>query len=241
MNGTPTANVGGWEPAAGLPGPGESAFRSRFLGLAKVPDRVLLTPVGFLMQRLAGSRTAPGSFWPLGAADGVPVIHGPQGRPIVDCVFAMPPGSEIVFVGLAGGLRPPASVGTWVQVDRAWAGGAWHQSTLAPAPCLPSVRAATVGSLTESWLQTESLREIADAVDLETGHVLEVAAARGVLAASLLLVSDAPPAQPFWETDLATLTPAADTLLGILRPWLRGEEGKDADAQRALPRKCRTI
>ena len=215
-------NADGWRPAPGLPGPGEDAFRSRFLGLAKAPDRVLLTPVGFLMERLAGPRTGSGSFWPLGSADEVPVIHGPQGRPIVDCVFAMPPGSELVFAGLAGGLRPPARIGTWVQVDSAWAGGAWHQSTIAPAPGLPSVRAATVGSLTESWLRTESLRDMADVVDLETGHVLEVAAARGVRAASLLLVSDAPPAQPFWETDLAALAPAADTLLGILRPWLRG-------------------
>lgn len=222
MDGSQTKNADGWGPAPGLPGPGESVFRSRFLGLAKAPDRVLLTPISFLMQRLAGSRTASGSLWPLGSADEVPVIHGPQGRPIVDCVFAMPPGSELVFAGLAGGLRPPASVGTWVQVDCAWTAGAWHKSTLVPAPGLPSVRAATVGSLTESWLRTESLREIADVVDMETGHVLEVAAARGVLAASLLLVSDAPPAHPFWETDLATLAPAADTLLGILRPWLRG-------------------
>jgi len=218
-------NALGGGPAPGLPGPGESAFRSRFLGLAQAPDRVLLTPVSFLMQRLAGPRSASGSLWPLGRADEVPVIHGPQGRPIVDCVFTMPPGSEIVFAGLAGGLSPLARIGTWVQVDCAWVGGAWHQSTLVPAPGLPSVRAATVGSLTESWLRTESLREIADVVDLETGHVLEVAAARGVKAASLLLVSDAPPAQPFWETDLATLAPAAGTLPGILRPWLRGEGG----------------
>ena len=225
MDGEQTTNADDWGPAPGLPGPGESAFRSRFLGLAEAPDRLLLTPLSFLMQRLAGPRTAPGSLWPLGFADEVPVIHGPQGRPIVDCVFALPPGSEMVFVGLAGGLRPPARIGTWVQADCAWAGGAWHQSTLVPAPGLPSVRAATVGSLTESWLRTESLREIADAVDMETGHVLEVAAARGVRAASLLLVSDTPPAQPFWETDLAALAPAADTLPGILRPWLRGEGG----------------
>ena len=207
----------------GLPGHGEAAFRSRFLGLAELPDRLLLTPVGFLAQRLAEAGTPHPSLWPGRSADGVPVIHGPQGRPIVDCVFSMPPGSAVVFVGLAGGLRPPARTGSWVRVGDAWDGGAWHRSTLTPVPGLPVVRAATVGCLTESWLRTESLREVADVVDLETSHVLEVAAARGVRAASLLLVSDEPPAQPFWETDLAALAPAAGLLLGALRPWLRGE------------------
>ncbi len=111
--------------APGLPSHGETTFRSRFLGLTELPDRLLLTPVGFLAQRLATAGTMGPSLWPARSAEGVPVIHGPQGRPIVDCVFSM-------------------------------------------------------------------------------------------------LVSDEPPGQPFWETDLAALAPAADMLLGALRPWLRG-------------------
>lgn len=206
----------------GLPPAGEATFRSRFLGLTGCPDRLVLTPLGFLAQRLAGTKTAGQGLWPTRSADGVPVIQGPQGRPIVDCVYSMPPGSEMVFAGLAGGLRPPARTGSWVQVARAWDGAAWHRSAFEPVPGLPWVRAATAGSLTESWLATESLREVADVVDLETSHVLEAAVARGVRAACLLLVSDEPPARPFWDTDLAALAPAAGLLLPALRPWLRG-------------------
>jgi hypothetical protein len=193
---------------------------------------LVLTPVGFLARRLADGGTALPGLWPTRSVGGVPVVHGPQGRAVVDCVFAMPPGSALVFVGLAGGLRPPASTGRWVRVDRAWDGAAWHRSSLAALAELPSVRAATVGSLTESWLRTDSLRAVADAVDLETSHVLEVAAARGVRATSLLLISDEPPDQPFWETDLDSLAPAADILPPVLRRWLRGAGRHRTTAQR---------
>ncbi|MBF6126602.1 hypothetical protein [Nocardia brasiliensis] len=205
----------------GLPGNGEATFRSRFMGLAEPPDRLLLTPVGFLARPLGDGGVELPGLWPAHSVEGVPVVVGPQGRPVVDCVFAMPPGSAVIFVGLAGGLRSPAKVGRWVRVEQAWDGNAWHRATFEPVPELPPVRAATVGSLTESWSQTESLRERADVVDLETSHVLAVAAARGVRAASLLLVSDEPPHKPFWDTDLAALAPAADALATALRQWRR--------------------
>jgi nucleoside phosphorylase len=127
-----------------------------------------------------------------------------------------------MMIGLAGGLRPPARVGTWVQVRRAWDGARWHRGDAQLSLGLPQVDAVTVGSLTESWERTEDLRAVAHVVDLETSHVLEAGPRRGVQVASLLLVSDEPPAAPFWETNLEALVPAIDTLLDVLEPWLSG-------------------
>lgn len=213
-------------PVTGLPDRGAAVFRSRFLGLDELPGFVVLTPVGFLARRLTQDVPPRPGIWPTWLVDGVPVVMGPQGRPVIDGVLAVPPGSAVIFVGLAGGLTVRSAIGQVVWVERAWDGRSWHRASLPPPAGLQSVRAATVGSLTESWHRTESLREVADVVDLETSHVLEAAAARGVSAASLLLVSDSPPARPFWDTDLSSLASGADALASVLRSWLRDHAGQ---------------
>jgi len=160
------------------------------------------------------------------------MVQGPQGRAIVDAIFNLPAGCEVIFLGIAGGLRPPAAEGEWVCVDRAWNGPQAHDRSLQPPPELDLVTGATVGSLTESWLATPSLARQAHVVDMETSHIYEVATRCGVRALSLLLVSDQPPARPFWDTDLGALVPRIAPVLHILDGWL-------ADGRQAVPTPAR--
>jgi hypothetical protein len=207
------------EVCDGLPPAGRAAFLSRFLGLDEHVDRVILTPLSTFHSNLSDSEPAP-SIWPSSLVRGVPMVQGPQGRAIVDAIFNLPAGCEVVFLGIGGGLRPPAVAGGWVCVERAWNGPQAHDRSLQPPPELDLVTAVTVGSLTESWLATPSLARQAHVVDMETSHIYEVATRRGVRALSLLLVSDEPPARPFWDTDLGALVPRIAPVLHILDRWL---------------------
>jgi len=221
MTASRTASATRRENASDLPAAGAAAFRSRFLGLTDPVERLILTPLGFFLSRLTKARQLH-SIWPSGLVGSVPIVQSPQGRPIVDAIFCLPAGCQVVFLGIGGALRPPAATGQWVCVDRAWNGRREYLRSLDPPADLGRVTAATAGSLTESWLSTHALAHRADVVDMETSHVYEVARRRGIRALSLLLVSDEPPAQPFWETDLGRLAPQVGPVMELLGPWLAG-------------------
>ncbi|ROO52680.1 hypothetical protein EDC02_7620 [Micromonospora sp. Llam0] len=204
-----------------LPPSGAATFRSKFLGLDENVNRLILTPLGSVLSALSGPDRGSG-LWPSGLVRDVPIVQGPQGRAITDAIFNLPTGSQVIFLGLAGGLRPPAAVGKWISVGRVWSDGQAYDCSLESPPSLDIVTGATIGSLTESWASTASLAEQADVVDMETSHVYETANICGIRVLSLLLVSDEPPHRPFWETDLQSLNARVASLIDVIDPWLAG-------------------
>lgn len=211
------------QPAAttSLPPAGAAAFRSKFLGLDGRVDRLILTPLGTILSTLADAGRFQG-YWPSRLVRGVPIVQGPQGRPITDAIFNLPAGSEVIFLGLGGGLRQPAVQGKWVSISRAWNGRRAYDCSLTPPPDLDVVSGVTVGSLTESWRSTGTLAERGHVVDMETSHIYEAASTCGIKALSLLLISDEPPHKPFWETDLGSLSACMAPIVDVIEPWLTG-------------------
>lgn len=191
------------------------------MGVGEGVDRLILSPLSTLMDPIS-DQSGTDSIWPMRRIRGVPIVQCPQGRAAVDGIFSLPRGCEVVLLGICGGLRAPASRGTWVCVDRARNGRYTYYRSISPPSGVLCVDGCTVGSLTESWLATDSLASQAHVVDMETSHIYEVANRCAVKALSLLLVADEPPHRPFWDTDLQVVATQVTPVLDILADWLAG-------------------
>lgn len=163
----------------------------------------VFTPFAAAYRVLAGNAVAHGGWWPAATDSDVLVAHVPQGSPMLDAVYALPAGTGVTFIGLAGSLRgdPTGTVVEPTTASVVWPGRDCGQDPADPGPSTTprshpapligvAARAVSVGCLAQSTQQHDHLTRHADCVDLETGPLFEAAASCGHPVRSLLVISD---------------------------------------------------
>lgn len=187
------------------------AARFRFFGGPDPWRTVLFTPSSRLFRILAERAVQRDTGWLRHAVRGDTLVaQVPQSLAVMDAVAAQEPGARLVFVGLCGGLAG-VRVGDVVTVSASRAlDGALYRSGLV-APGLPEVTNVQAPCLLAGASAHEVLAGVGQTVDLEVGSVLGQAAASGVPAAAVLVVSDLNHDPGVFDSDLAGIDTALRT------------------------------
>jgi hypothetical protein len=183
-----------------------------------------LTPFAHVYRQLAAKADALDGWWTSAAGpDGSLYVHVPQGTAMLDAVYALSPGSQITFIGLAGSLADHPA-GTVLEPRSASVAPPLRVS-VAPAQALrthptPAIAATayvtSVSCLAESTQRHNELVAYADCVDMETGHLFAAARDCGHTARSLLVVSDSNTSGAVFTSDFAAMQTAFDHLCNML-------------------------
>jgi hypothetical protein len=183
-----------------------------------------LTPFAHVYRHLVANADSLDGWWTSAAGpDGSLYVHVPQGTAMLDAVYALRPGSQITFIGLAGSLAGHP-VGTVLE-PRAANVAPPLQANIVPdqalrthsAPTIAATAYATsVSCLAESTQRHRELAAYADCVDMETGHLFAAARDCGHTARSLLVVSDSNTSGAVFTSDFAAMQAAFDHLCDLL-------------------------
>ena len=183
-----------------------------------------LTPFAHVYRRLVAEADALDGWWTSAVGPrGSLYVHVPQGTAMLDAVYALVPGAQITFVGLAGSLagHPAGMVlepgSASVAPSRRGAIAPDQALRTHPAPRIAATAYATsVSCLAESTQRHRELAAYADCVDLETGHLFAAARDCGHTARSLLVVSDSNTSGAVFTSDFAAMQSAFDHLCHLL-------------------------
>jgi hypothetical protein len=210
--------------------------RTALLGLDWSGRSAVLTPIHRIHTRLSAGATEHDGWWPTAVLGDAVFVEVPQGSVVQDLLFALPRGTAVTFIGLAGGLRgqdigsvlDPVSAIAPPRPTRAasrWPAVGWRRAgrrTYPVASKTPGVEAATVSCLTESTLRHRQLAHVADCVDLETGHLFAASQRAGQLLRCLLVISDHNADGAVFTSSLDHLDPALGQLCETVREELTG-------------------
>lgn len=211
--------------------------RMTLLGRDWRGPEAILTPIRSIHTALARGGTECHGWWRTSLLRDAAVVEVPQGTAAKDIVFALPRGTRVTFVGLAGGLRNQP-IGTTVDPVSAFvaaptaaavsrsavpAGLSSHSRRSHPAkPLAPGAVAATVECLADSTLLHHQLADAADCVDMECGHLFSAAALAGQHLRCLLVISDNNRDGDVFTSTPERTAPAIDEICQTIRGDLIG-------------------
>ncbi|MGP4113996.1 hypothetical protein ACTWP5_24190 [Streptomyces sp. 4N509B] len=210
--------------------------RVAFLGRDWRGQFAVLTPIRRIHTRMSVDATQQDGWWPTCVLGDAVFVEVPQGSVVQDLLFALPRGTAVTFIGLAGGLRgqrigsvldPVSAIAPsrTARVGERWLTGGWRRAgrrTYPAASQTPGVEAATVSCLAESTLRHRQLVHVADCVDLEAGHLFAASPRAGVALRCLLVISDHNAGGAVFTSRLEQLDPAIDQLCESVRAELTG-------------------
>lgn len=214
--------------------------RTTLLGCDWRGTEAILTPIRSIHTALARGGTACDGWWRTSLLGDAAVVEVPQGTAAKDIVFALPQGTRVTFVGLAGGLRNQP-IGTTLDPVSAFiaepSAAALGRSAVPadmllrsrrshPAkPLTPGAVAATVGCLADSTLFHHQLAGAADCVDMESAHLFSAAALADQHLRCLLVISDHNRDGDVFSSTPERIAPARDEICQTIRADLIGDQG----------------
>jgi nucleoside phosphorylase len=141
---------------------------------------------------------------------------------MLDAIAALEPRTPVTFVGYAGTLRThrPGSI---LEVSAAMVArnSAVYYRTFGAALISTSTIAVTVGTLVESMELRDQLRQSAECVDMETGHVYAACNAQEHPVRSLLIISDDFESHPFYRSGVTeAISKGVEVVCGFISSYI---------------------